>query len=381
MRILIISPLVGRTAPGIVFEKLINGLAKHHQIDVLTSEYSPTTISNDINNVVTVDKLKINGRAFKLLIALLSFCPTDYLWAYKSLSKIKDQKYDLIFSMLSYHHYFALISGVIISKKLRTKLAVYSVDGVPAPNGWPENRFYYKGVCNLIKKNLSSADAFFASNEQMLMYQLGTFVNKPKLLADVVFNPGSAEFKEYEFKNKTNIFLYTGAIYSVRKAEYLIEGFEMLLSIYPTSKLIFVGTRLSDELLNNLSNHTLAHIEIKEFTADLTEYYRDATALIDIDADIENDVFLSSKITNYLMVNRIIISETGKNSPSRCLFSNIKSIIQCNHDSKELFQAMQFAIENRSFIDFDDRKEVINKFNTESVVDNLNENLKLLTGL
>ncbi|MCZ2085620.1 MAG: hypothetical protein LC112_15235 [Flavobacteriales bacterium] len=375
MKILIIAPTVGKTAPGIVFEKLIFGLSKHHQIDVLTSEYLPASNLTDIHNVYTVNKTKINGRAFKFLIALLSFSPYDYLWAYKSFNKIKGEKYDLVFSMMSYHHYFGLISGVLISKKLDTKLAVYSVDGVPAPNGWPENKFYYKGVCNLIKKNLPFADAFFASNEQMLKYQLGTFVNKPKLVADVLLNPGATEFKEYEYKNKTNIFLYTGAIYSVRKAEYLVRGFEMLLSKYPTSKLIFVGTRLSDELLGSLSNNTRKHIEMREFTTDLSNYYKEATALIDIDADIENDVFLSSKITNYLMINRIIISETGKNSPSRILFKNIKSIIQCSHDSVELCHAMEYAIKQGPIMEYEDRKDVITKFKIETVVNNLNKHL------
>jgi hypothetical protein len=42
MRILIITMNVGRTAPGIVFERLIYGLSSLHQIDVLTADYDPS---------------------------------------------------------------------------------------------------------------------------------------------------------------------------------------------------------------------------------------------------------------------------------------------------------------------------------------------------
>lgn len=41
---------------------------------------------------------------------------------------------------------------------------------------------------------------------------------------------------------------------------------------------------------------------------------------IDIYADIENDVFLSSKMSSYLLCDRPIICETGVNSPSRHVF-------------------------------------------------------------
>ena len=139
-----------------------------------------------------------------------------------------------------------------------------------------------------------------------------------------------------------------------------------------------MGTRIAPELLSNISADTRKQIEIHPFSQDLDVYYKEATALIDIDAIIENDVFLSSKITNYIMVNRIIISETGMNSPSLQLIKNIKSVIQCDHNANELFKAMLYAIDSQNSMQYDDRKIIAEKFKITNIVDNLNDSLYML---
>ena len=121
--------------------------------------------------------------------------------------------------------------------------------------------------------------------------------------------------------------------------------------------------------MKSITTKARSAIEIHPFTRDLDPFYKNATALIDIDADLENDVFLSSKIVNYLNINRIIISETGLNSPSRHLFKEISSIIHCDHNSDELYEAMIKSNLIRSNISYEDRLAAIEIFSVEKNIE------------
>ena len=382
MKILIISSNIGRTAPGIVFERIILGMSSKNEVDVLTSDYDPSVELSKVSNKFVCKKMYIHPRLTRLLQLLFGVNLFDCIWALKSIrsiNKTKFKEYDLVFCLVSFGHYSSLISGVYCSKKYKKKLVVYSVDALPPPVGWLDYGLYYKSLQKMISKYLSKADAFFSSNHQMLEYQLKQFVNKKNLIKGVIYTPSLGEFQELSrIDQDINCFLYTGGIYGLRKADYLLKAFEKIVDIYPNSKLVFVGSKLPKEVLDNLKSETLQKIELVPFTIDLSVYYKAATALIDIDADTENDVFLSSKITNYLLINRFIISETGFNSPSSKLFKNINSIIQCDHDSKQIFQAMKFAIKSEKIIDFNDRKDVIELFKLENIINQLNRDLLFL---
>lgn len=373
---LIISPNVGRTAPGIVFEKLIEGLSKIHSVDLITSDFHSSNLRT-ANKITIVPKLNLHPRLFKLFISIFGVCPTDRIWERKvlyRLGKCDIKKYDLIFSFVSFHHYTALFLG----EKLRRygpKWAVYSVDAIPAPIGWSKNDAYYRSVKRIVSKKLSKAQYYFAANEEMLMYQLTTFDSEKLVYKGVVFNPNGGRLIElktpYSFESYT--FLYTGGIYGVRNPKYLLQAFRKLLKQYPNSTLEFVGTSLDNSLFKDFSDFERRKIMLHPFTRDLIPYYERATALLDIDSELEDDVFLSSKMVNYLTINRLIISETGNNSPSRKLFSGIASIIQCNHDSDMIAKAMKKAIEDGPSADFRDREEIISKFGIDRIVTELTQ--------
>jgi glycosyltransferase involved in cell wall biosynthesis len=377
MKILIITMNVGKTAPGIVFERLIQGLSSLHQIDVLTADYSPSLDLTKTSDTIISKWSHKHTRLKKLLILLFNVNPYDCYWARKSIKLLKthrSNKYDIILSFLSYQHYAALIAGTYLSKKSKSRHAVYTVDAIPAPNGWLENDSYYKSLKKMMAKYLQNVDILCSANYQMLNYQLSTFRPKENLITDVLYNPGSIEIKEFPNPRiTTNYFVYTGGIYGVRRVVYILKGFEKLLERYPDSKFLFIGSELSPDSLSRLKPETLKKINLVPFTRDLDPYYSCATALIDIDADIENDVFLSSKMSNYIMINRIIISETGSNSPSRNLFKEIDSIIQCDHDPDQLCEAMSKSIEFKHTFDFDDRKTIIKLFDLENIVNRLNK--------
>lgn len=380
MKILIITENVGGTAPGIVFERLIQGLAIHNDISVLTANYESDIDLSRVQNIVKSGKLNIHPRIDNLLIALFGINPYDWYWALKStyiLKKRVNYEFDIVMSFVSYSHFAGLITGYYYSKTHKINHAVYSVDAIPPPVGWLKYDRYYRGLQKAMSKYLSSVSFLFSLNHQMLNYQLKTFIPGNGIISGVIYTPGLDTPKIFPNTNIsiTNNFVYTGGIYGLRKADYIFAGFQKLLEIYPNSKLQFIGTQFLPEIISSIRNGTLKKIEILPFTRNLDPYYQNATALIDIDADIENDVFLSSKIPNYLMINRIIISETGLNSPSRHLFKGIKSIFQCEHNSDQLYLAMKQAIEMKDTISFDDRNSVVQLFQIDNIIEELNSTL------
>lgn len=372
MKLLIMTMNVGRTAPGIVFERLIDGLSKTYHVDVITADLDPSIELRFVKKASVVKRRNIHPRIEKLLISLLGLNPFDWFWARRVSHHLRksNQNYDLVFSFISFHHYAALLGGYHYSKITSTKWAVYSVDAIPAPLGWSKNDGYFRGVKRMIGKFLSNADFLFSANEMMLNYQLSVFKPRKNIVTEVIYNPSdSTTSTTYgaTTENK-NIFLYTGGIYQIRKADYVLAAFEQLLETYPDSCLFFVGTTLPSSVLSHISEKTRKQIHLLPFTRQLSEYYKKATALLDIDADIENDVFLSSKIVNYIKIDRPIICETGHNSPSRKIFGNTPSILQCGHNKEEIYDAMRTAIEKKCKFDYSDRVGHLRLFDIERIV-------------
>lgn len=381
MKILIITADIGKTAPGIVFEKLIQGMSLNNEIFVLTASNQSSLDLSNVKQIIVSKNNKIHYRISKFLISIFGVNLYDIIWSNKSIKKVRKSniKFAIVCSFISYHNYIGLICGQKISKDYNIKHAVYSVDAIPAP-GWPEDKKYFSGVKRMMNKYLNNIDALFSANKKMLEYQKTTFKPKKEMISDTIYNPSNNSYLvEYPIiHDNVNYFLYTGNIYGVRKSKYLLLGFEMFLNEYPNSKLVFVGTKFKVGAFSFLKESTQKKIEIHSFTRELDSYYRMATALIDIDADIENDVFLSSKIINYLSINRIIISETGKNSPSRELFKDCESILQCNHNESEIYSAMCKATQLNSNLTFECRKKILEKFSNDNIVQVIEHNLRKL---
>ena len=90
--------------------------------------------------------------------------------------------------------------------------------------------------------------------------------------------------------------------------------------------------------------------------------------MVDIDADRAKDPFLSSKITSYLKINRVILSETGRITPSREMFAGLDTVVQCDHNEESIYEGMLRAIEIAdSAPDYSERDELIEEFSVKRV--------------
>jgi glycosyltransferase involved in cell wall biosynthesis len=370
---------VGRTSPGIVFEKLIRGLSRIHEVDLITSDYDPSIDLSTVKNVIEIKRRFRHPRIYKFLISIFTIDPRDWLWAKKGIRQLRrknKKRYDLVFCFLSFHHYAPLVTGVLYIKKHSSKLAVYTVDAIPAPLGWSKNDFYFKAVKKMMATYLQKADFLFSGNHQMLHYQLETFRSKENLIAEVIYNPILSSFENYDIVEPGNyMFLYTGGLYGLRTPKYVLAAFKKILKEFPNSTLEFVGSFIPEEAFKDFSFEERKKVIIHPFMRNLKEFYERATALIDIDADLHNDIYLSGKISNYLTINRMIICITGILSPSRKIFEGIDSIIQCSHDVGEVTVAMRKAIRYQGEIKIKDRENVLKIFQLESIINQLNVSL------
>jgi hypothetical protein len=367
---------VGRTSPGIVFEKLIQGLSRIHEVDLLTSDYDPSIDLSTIKNSFEIKRKFRHPRIYKFLISIFTIDPRDWLWAKKGIKQLErknKKRYDLVFSFLSFHHYAPLITGVLYTKKYSSKLAVYTVDAIPAPLGWSKNDLYFKAVKKMMAIYLQKADFLFSGNHQMLDYQLKTFRGKTNLIAGVIYNPILSSFENYDLVEPGNyMFLYTGGLYGLRTPKYVLAAFKKILKEFPNSTLEFVGSIIPEEAFKGFSFDERKKVIIHPFTRNLQKFYERSTALIDIDANHDNDIYLSGKISNYVAINRVIICITGISSPSRKIFNGIESIIQCSHDVDEVTKAMRKAIRYQGATKIKDRENVLKIFQLESVINRLN---------
>ncbi|MGN5755591.1 hypothetical protein ACNQO8_14705 [Acinetobacter calcoaceticus] len=310
MKILVIASSIGNTAPGKVFSAYIKRLAKDYQeIDIISLD-SNETINSEIIQIPNV-----HPRLKKLSISCFGLDLFDYYFAYNLQKKIQEKSYDVVVTMMSAHNFLPLYVGSFLKGK-NIKWINYCVDAVPAPKGWGLSDSYTNGLIKMIRKYMAKADKIYFSNEVMLQYQLNLLNGCFNGEAGVLYTLPDIEPLTLPVKEKEEFtLLYTGGIYQARKVDQLLLAVEKLLNSGLNIKLNFVGTNPNSVDLNVVSPETRSHIEFFGYTRDLLPFYAEADLLVDIDADIENDVFISSKFFNYLMINRKILCITGQNSP------------------------------------------------------------------
>lgn len=337
-RILIIASSIGNTAPGKVFSKYISLFKKNNSVQI-------DVISNDSDLNAKYIKLKnIHPRLKKLSISIFGGDIFDYSSAKKVVDNF-DQKYDIVFTMMSANHFFPLYFGYLYKNKFKEVNWInYSVDAIPAPHGWGLSRSYSNGLIKMIKKYMSEVDHLYFSNQIMLNYQLELLGDSFKGNSGVLYTLPHNDFINIPYKENSKPFtlLYTGGIYQARKVDQLLLAVEKLVLDGINIQLNFVGTNPKAVDLSIMSQAASSRVNFFGHTADLLPFYQEADLLIDIDAAIENDVFISSKFFNYLTINRSILCITGSNSPVNQLVrdKNISNIFFSRHYSDDIARVL-----------------------------------------
>lgn len=370
MKLLVLSQDIGKSAPGIVYERLLSALTEFCEVDVITCSYSPS-ISISPSKVTLINYPSIHYRVNKLLFSLFS---TDVISFFLRKKIVLNSNYDAILSFCSSGNFFGVIVGRYLHKKYHFPWGCYCVDAVPAPLGWSKNDLFYRSIIRFVRHYFSNIELFASVSDEMLDYELSLFDSTATRKKIVLLPPiQNNRIINFNVNQDSFCYLYTGNTYGKRTAQNVMKAFELLANDIKEVELVFVGTISYEDMqfAKNCPESIRNRIHFYPRTNDLRPFYERSNVLIDIDADLDNDVYLSSKMSSYLVCNRPIICETGDNSPSRRLFKGIPSVLQCNHDVLELKNAMLKCITRFSDFNYQDRDEIINQFNAHKIAKDL----------
>ena len=396
MNILIIAVGVGNSPAGIIYKRVIQALAKHNDITVVAN--ADFDINCDIKKII-IPIIEIPGKLLGTLkfarvvvspsspndlrpspivkdtLRLINCNIFDRRWSNRVIESTNDLNFDFVLALTAFIEFAQIYAAKEFAALHKCKWGVYSVDPIPIPKEWGTSPIQIRNCKKMLRTYFSYADLVCFSNPRMLEYDIELFTPKYNAVLDYLYTPSPSNEVHITKSLNRKTFLYTGSLYGRRNAKYCLSAFKRILKLYPEVKLVFVGTNLPRKCKKLLSGDELKSVELYPFQKNLESFYRDSVALIDIDADYKNDVFLSSKIVTYIKVNRPIISETSSNSPSRLLFSNIESVIQCEHDEDEIYLAMKKILDGFEY-NYNDRRDVINKISSDYFSDKFQSLIK-----
>lgn len=370
---------VDKTAPGVVYGKLIKRLADRFEITLVCPD-AERCLDPRIKKIGIPSYKRLRHRIEILLYRHLGCNISDSIWS-NMVVQLKNIRYlddfDAVISFVSQGHFAPLYLGKKLAKRFETKWFVYSVDAIPTPLNWNPDKKSHRNVSSVLNKLISNADAFFSANPIMLQYELKT-LKSFRGFSSVVLTPFDIQSVPNEnIAHDGCIFLYTGNVYGARRITSLLAAFKLFHEHHTKSKLIFIGRGFEEAKCDYVELVNSGNIEIYGFTNDLTPFYEKSDVLIDIAADVPNDVFLSSKIANYLPYKKPIIAISGDNSPVRSLMGGFGSILHCHHNEQEIFDAMQKSISYKEK-EINDRASLLDQFSLESVTAKFSNEIKMI---
>jgi len=382
MRILIVSFSIGGSPVGKVNENLINGLAKAgHQLLVVCA-YNLGIINGNVSLYKLKPQFRVSNKLVKLTTIFFHKGIEYAYWAYKIHEKLKSKIHDFqpeIVFTLGYRGGDSSINlGMKWAKMQKIPYAIHLVDPIPPPKGWETYEVYRKSVVKPIKDALQFAHLLSMNNPEMLSFQQSNLnfniLNKSFILPDPIVNTKNVLGPPGNKK----IISFLGSFYSARKPESLIKGFAKYCEKGNNAELHIIGKNNIDLEIFGVSKEIQNKIILMNWTNDIDKVCKESTILVDVDADLPNDVFISSKLKEYLALDRVILSITRENSPARNFLKNIKdSIVFSDHNYLNVAEAIEKAFDTTyDFQIFKERKEVIDVLDINNIVDNVISNFE-----
>lgn len=372
MKVVVIADNLGNNAPGVVFRNILSGISGKIEIDIVTSTMDYQIPFNHRGLVKYVPQKRIpSWRIRTWLFDIFGFYHTQRNWA-RGIQDILDSgAYDVVISLMSHTFYASLMAADLYVAKRDVKHICYCVDAVPPPPPWEKRGMYSYAMKRCIKRYMQRVDVLCMTNQEMLAHELG-IIGNPKIKSVVLPNPPKeTSFQVLPFDDITPSFAYAGKMYGPRNPDALLNGFRLFMKKYPLAKFFFVGSGKLDIYIKKHYSDLLGNIEFISYSADLSHIFSKCVALIDVNANIDNDIFLSSKVIGYLPYNRLIISESGNGSPVRSLFKNSKTVIHVHHNPEDYLDAMEFCLNNTMTINYSEREEYLKHMDVNAVTETL----------
>lgn len=351
------------TPVGVGAQRIVTSLSNHgYRVFVITSQTNNIVIPNvDVLAVSNHPRIPagISNKLSNLFGRELLYLSWE-IRACVAGNKILRNNHDVIAIYTRANPISVCPVGARLSSKYKIPLLMHFTDPIPAPEEWypdPSNR---KRMIKQMRSLLSYPDLISFGNKHMLLYEekcLGVslqqkaFVSPDPGFHDFVYLPPKDNFRE------TINLLFLGNIYGNRNPLPLFEAIKQL-SRYPI-KLYLYG--------NNQANYPDFVIK-RDRTDDVRSVMQNMDVLIDIDGDDNIPVFVSSKLKDYLSVNRPILAITPENSPSREILSNLSTVGISINETQHIKDTMLKLINIKHLeSDYEERIPVLKLFDPEQI--------------
>lgn len=289
------------------------------RVTVATTPRARTTYRHELlqYEVLPTAPARPSKLLFRLGPLLGHVATYDYIWSRRVAHLRLKELPDLVYGRANPFSSAAAAHGLAVRRKL--PLWTHFSDPVPSPWHDPKHADYgllLGGARRLGRESqaltLTNAQAL-AFEQKVLSVNLDAFVLN-HVAPQPVFLPPR--------KNVSGrVFAYFGLFYAERKAHALLEGFHQHLRHYPEDRLLFVGTEPQTVLPEAERLGISQVVRVMARVDDVRQVMGEVDVLVATDSFLGVPVFLSTKLVEYLMVNRPVVLISPAQSPGTQLLA------------------------------------------------------------
>ncbi len=380
MNLLVICNEIGDTASGKVIEILLEELfSRKIELSVICLKNNSKSLKQESIHEVREHGLDYS-KLWKLNLIFSNRDSAGESWAKIAFQKasilIGKSRPDFVICIGSAYAFRTYALGRKIYKEFGIPYLLHGLDPIPSTKGWGEHFLLRWALKRHIKPYYKEASLISSTNSAMLDYQINILKVPAKTKSFVMYNPvHNIKVEDEPATNDGFNLVYLGTLYAKRNPAALIKAFEKFLNVHPHSNLQFVG-RIHNLNLD-INKQFLKYIQFIPWTDHPELYIRSAHVLVDIDADLKNDVFLSSKIIQYFNYNKLILAITPVNSPSRLLLKSCKKTMVFSENKVDnIYQQLNLLFEKQNQrVTYEERSQLKKEFTSESIINLLLEKI------
>lgn len=374
MRVLIITYCLGGSASGIITSRMVEELARRgHELHIVTAENHIGNIGNCKIDVIKSSLL--NNEFFNLLrikvLTWLGFSAynSHFIWRFRVIQHIKALLHnwhpDWIYCRST--PIDACLVGVILHKMYRLPTIQHFSDPLPGPSCTSvrvRRRFIKQTQIIMSESELVSYPTEEMANyiKSLINYDYSKRIH---ILPDVIDGKQTYYHHDTHKYNNPVVLAYMGSIYGTRNPIPLFQSIELLKTIGINCILRIYSTPPKNV-------RTPSYVHYMGYTTDVQNALLAADVLVDLDGDDSLPVFVSSKLKDYLIVARPILSISPENSPARKLVRNIPTVQTTINDRDRIASAIQaILLTEYSEGDYQKRFLLAQQFTPKAVIDKL----------
>jgi glycosyltransferase involved in cell wall biosynthesis len=345
MRLLIVSFHYDAHPEGICTGRLVRALLDEGaDITVVTSDEADTSFVHPRLTCSVIHNPRVPRLVFSLLNRIFRAPGSYVLWCRKVVAAADALgRHDLIYGRS------APISSAQAARLLAARLGrrywTHYSDPFPMPWVPPDTRLHRRQAA-YSRRLLGRAHTVTFTNAEALAYQercLGIeLASKSFVLQHVA--PRSSWLPAPG--NPAPVLGYIGTFYGRRTARSLLEAFALIQETSPGARFMFVGSDPTRVLPEAERLGLVSQIQVVPRTKDVARYMAAADLLVALDADYGEPVFITTKMIEYLMVNRPVLMITSPRSPGAAVVNRFPStaVLVPGEDPRRIAEGMRRAL-------------------------------------